>query len=72
MKVFFFFFYICQPLNDDTSKDLNTKTGLCEYTEAIYEMNIGEDEDQLLEFEKHISKQEVSFFNPEMNISMFY
>lgn len=34
-------------------------------------MIIGEDEDQLLEFEKHISKQEVSFFNPEMNISMF-
>lgn len=65
-----FFLYICQPL-DDTSEDFNTETWPCEYTKAIYEKIIGEDEDQLLEFEKHISKQEVSFFNPEMNISMF-
>nr|XP_034318676.1 transient receptor potential cation channel subfamily M member 2-like [Crassostrea gigas] len=58
-----------KPL-DDTSEDFNTETWPCEYTKAIYEKIIGEDEDQLLEFEKHISKQEVSFFNPEMNIKM--
>lgn len=68
---FFFFFYIYQPLND-TVEDLNTKILSCEYTKAVYEMNIGGDEDQMLEFEKHVSKQEVSFFNPEMNISMVY
>lgn len=39
---------------------------------TIYEVNIGEDEDQLLKFEKHISEQEVSFFNPKMNISMIF
>lgn len=36
----------------------------------IYEINVGETEDHLLEFEKHISKQEISFFNPKLNISM--
>lgn len=42
-----------------------------ETCETIYnEINIGETEDQLLKFEKHISKQEVSFFNPKMNIKM--
>lgn len=52
-------------MNDD-SENSNTRTRPCEYTQ----INIGEGEDKLLEFEKHIAKQKVSFFNPKMNIKM--
>lgn len=37
----------------------------------IYEINIGDDEIQMLKFEEFISKQEVDFFSPKMNISTF-
>lgn len=40
--------------------------------QAVYEINVGDGEDQLLELEKYISKQEVSFFSPKMNISNAY
>lgn len=37
----------------------------------IYEINIGDDEIQMLKFEEFISKQEVDFFSPKMNISTY-
>lgn len=37
----------------------------------IYEINIGDDEIQMLKFEEFISKQEVDFFSPKMDISTF-
>lgn len=36
----------------------------------VCDINIGEEEDQLLNFEKDILKKEVSFFNQERKISM--
>lgn len=38
----------------------------------IYEINIGDDEDQMLKFEEFVSKQEVDFFSPKMDISQFF
>lgn len=38
----------------------------------IYEINIGDDEIQMLKFEEFISKQEVDFFSPKMDISTFH
>lgn len=37
----------------------------------IYEINIGDDEIQMLKFEEFISKQEVDFFSPKMDISTY-
>lgn len=34
----------------------------------IYEINIGDDEDQMLKFEEFVSKQEVDFFSPKLDI----
>lgn len=45
---------------------MKQKTQNCE----VCDINIGGKEDQLLDFEKHISKQKISFFNPKLNISM--
>lgn len=38
----------------------------------IYEINIGDDEDQMLKFEEFVSKQEVDFFSPKLDISQFF
>lgn len=51
---------------------MHTKIRSYEHTQAVYEINVGDGEDQLLEFEKYITKQEVSFFSPKMNISNAY
>lgn len=57
---------VFSPSNETPENHENEKTSICK----IPEVNIGEDEDQLLDFEKYISEQEVSFFNPKMKISM--
>nr|XP_034320577.1 transient receptor potential cation channel subfamily M member-like 2 [Crassostrea gigas] len=56
--------------SSDTSGNINTNFHSYENKQAVYEINVGDGEDQLLEFEKYISKQEVSFFSPKMNIKM--
>lgn len=37
-----------------------------------FEANIGEEDGLLLEFEKFVSKQKVSFFSEKMDISMLF
>lgn len=37
-----------------------------------YEINFGEGDSFLLEFEKFVSKQKVSFFNEKLDIGMFF
>nr|XP_034319204.1 uncharacterized protein LOC109618232 isoform X3 [Crassostrea gigas] len=57
---------VSRPSNKTTDNHMKEKTQNCE----VYDINIGEKEDDLLDFEKHISKQKISFFNPKLNIKM--
>nr|XP_034320576.1 transient receptor potential cation channel subfamily M member-like 2 isoform X2 [Crassostrea gigas] len=52
-------------------KDVNIDESNTEEKDPrIYEINIGDDEIQMLKFEELISKQEVDFFSPKMEIKM--
>lgn len=53
-------------------KDVNIDESNTEEKDPrIYEINIGDDEIQMLKFEELISKQEVDFFSPKMEISTY-
>lgn len=53
-------------------KDVNIDETIIEDKDPeIYEINIGDDEIQMLKFEEFISKQEVAFFSPKMDISTY-
>lgn len=58
-----FFFQTQTNSTEDTDKE---DTVNCQ----VWDLNIGKEENQLLNFEKHISEKEVSFFNPKLEISM--
>lgn len=53
-------------------KDVNIDETIIEDKDPeIYEINIGDDEIQMLKFEEFISRQEIYFFSPKMDISTY-
>lgn len=58
--------------NNIEKKDLKVdETNVDDTDPVIYEINIGDNEIQMLKFEEFVSKQEVDFFSPKMDISTY-
>lgn len=56
-------------INIDKKEADIDETNMEDKEPEIYEINIGDDENQMLKFEEFVSKQEVDFFSPKMDIS---